>query len=130
MCDECHYHISDSSFNVNTYLSYEAVNNCNGTAIYITGTPDYFMKMANKLHKPLKILREVNHSNNNVKTISVIRSKQVIQDMQLKALNEGSKVVSFSNWINMLQGVEKTAFLCLIVQWKFIILLHLFNGKI
>lgn len=109
LCDECHYFVSDAAFNENTFLSYEAINNCNGTAIYITGTPHYFMKMVNKLHKPLKILREVNHSNNNVKTISVIRSKQVIQDMQLKALNEGSKVVSFSNWISILQRMKEAA---------------------
>lgn len=108
ICDEAHYFLSDS-FNEKTFLSFEAIANCKGTAIFITGTPYYFMEMANKLHKPLMTLREVDHSNNNVKTITVMKSKQVIQDMQLKALNKGSKVISFSNWINTLQRMEQAA---------------------
>ncbi|MFG3614370.1 DEAD/DEAH box helicase family protein [Rummeliibacillus stabekisii] len=96
LCDECHYFISDSSFNINTFLSFDAVNNCKGTVIYFTATPKYFLNMKNHLAKPLKIIDKSGLNPKNVKKIYLAKNRNEFDEFEEKTL-ENSKVIHFEN---------------------------------
>lgn len=101
ICDEVHYWLSDH-FNFTTFLSFNAVNNCKNTAIFLTGTPDYFMKLSDKFKKPLKVLRKVNHYNNNVKRVFISKNKKFVEDMQLMRLQRDEHVIQFNKYVSNL----------------------------
>lgn len=96
LCDECHYFVSDAAFNENTFLSYEAVNNCKGTAIYFTATPKYFLRMKDKLNKPLKIIDKLDNTKKNVKKIYLARNKFDFDFCEEKLMKE-QKIIHFEN---------------------------------
>lgn len=96
LCDECHYFVSDAAFNENTFLSYEAVNNCKGTTIYFTATPKYFLRMKDKLNKPLEVIDKTDLSKKNIQKIYLAKNLDIFNKFEAKLL-EKQKVIHFEN---------------------------------
>lgn len=96
LSDECHYFVSDAAFNKKTFLSYEAVNNCKGTAIYFTATPKFFLRMTDKLNKPLKIIDKTDLSKKNIQKIYLAKNLDIFNKFEAKLL-EKQKIIHFEN---------------------------------
>lgn len=96
LCDECHYFVSDAAFNEKTFLSYEAVNNCKGTSIYFTATPKYFLRMKDKLNKPLEVIDKTDLSKKNIQKIYLAKNLDIFNKFEAKLL-EKQKIIHFEN---------------------------------
>lgn len=97
LCDECHYFVSDAAFNETTFLSYEAVDRCKGTAIYFTATPKYFLKMKNKLTKSLNIIYKNGLNPKNIKEIFLAKNLNIFDKFEKKSLEEQKVIIHFEN---------------------------------
>lgn len=94
VCDEAHYFISDSSFNPATELAFNFLNdNEEAVKIFMTGTPDglYYLPWA----QGLKILKEADYYNNNVKDLYRYENDETVSSAIKSEVEDGKKVMVF-----------------------------------
>lgn len=96
VCDEAHYFVSDSSFNTKTELSFNFLNeNMNAVKIYMTATSEglYYLPWMNEL----KVLKEANFYNNQVKDLYRYENPETISSVIKNEVESGKKVLMFHN---------------------------------
>lgn len=111
VCDESHYFTTDSEFNTNSDLSFNAISNANhGIRIFMTATGDTIFNF---------IERQYNKTNNNIwkynihKDFSEIRAiafynkDEVIENFFSKRLKPDEKVLYFCNTIKKAYQLSK-----------------------
>jgi len=96
VCDEAHYFIEDASFNTNTELSFDFINNQkNSVKILLTGTPEPLQYAEFK--KPVINMSFVDHTNHNVEVVFLTRSTKLIENQIRKELINNQQALVFSS---------------------------------
>lgn len=96
VCDEAHYFVEDASFNVDTELSFDFINNeKKSVKILLTGTPEPLQYVEFK--KPVIAMTSVDYSNHNVEVVFLTRSTKMIENEIRKELEEGKQTLVFSS---------------------------------
>ncbi|MEI2330796.1 DEAD/DEAH box helicase family protein, partial [Priestia megaterium] len=96
VCDEAHYFVSDSSFNTQTELSFDFLNeNTKTIKIFMTGTSEglYYLPWINKL----EILHEANYYNNQVKDMYRYEQNETVSAVINNEVEKGNKVLIYHN---------------------------------
>lgn len=98
--DECHTLLTNANFDANCYKLMKYINNKKDvTFVGLTATPQplYFMRERGYLHKEINKIdvESCNHATNG--KIYLVHNKEDLFKVHEKALNEGYKVISFTN---------------------------------
>lgn len=102
VCDEIHYVVTDASFNRNTELVFDMLNEKESSVnIFLTGTPNPLLHC--KWDNPYKTLRKPNRKNHNVKNVYLCR-EQKFKWMLYKRLENNEKLIMFVS--NAKEGKE------------------------
>lgn len=102
VCDEIHYVVTDASFNRNTELVFNMLNEKEGSVnLLLTGTPNPLAQC--KWSNPYETLRKPNRRNHNVKNVYLCR-EQKFKWMLYKRLENDEKLIMFVS--NAKEGKE------------------------
>jgi superfamily II DNA or RNA helicase len=98
VCDEAHYFVNDSSFNMSTELSFNFLNeNTDSIKIFMTATSDGLDYLPWK--KTLISLKEANFYNNSIKDLYRYEENETALAVISNEIKKGKKVLAFHNSI-------------------------------
>lgn len=95
--DESHYFVMDASFSFETMYSWNYINECDSLKIFLTATPEPLKAIQKLMNRPLKTIREVDITNNNIDTILLTTDDDVIKNQEKQFIKNGFKVVEWGN---------------------------------
>jgi len=96
VCDEAHYFVDDSDFNIDTDLSFDFIDNSRDSIkILLTGTPEPLQYVNFK--KPIIVMSTVNYSNHNVEIVFLSRTTKLIEQELKSELEKGNQSIVFSS---------------------------------
>lgn len=96
LCDECQYFTVDSTFNKNTYISFEKIQRNNAKKIYFTATPEPFKAIQHLLSNDVKTIDMRDLTPKNIDDIYITSGSKMFKSAEEKLLKSNT-IIHFEN---------------------------------
>ena len=105
--DEAHFFVMDSASTFETMYSWKYINECDSIKIFLTATPEPLKAIQHLMTRSLKILREVDETNNNIDKILLTTDDEVIKNQEEKFLKANYNVIEWQNDVEKVKNSKK-----------------------